>query len=265
MSASHPTTFVASARSERGFTLVELMVTVAIAMFLLFGLVTIVENVRTNNLNQQALAQLQDQQRFAMTVITDVIQAGGYYPDPTIHTKAQDLPVNGAWDAGQALLGTHPGGAAPDTLSVRYATAGGDGVILCDGSTNNAGVGVINVYINQFTIVAPGPGVPGGLYCQVNNGGPSAVAPGVPLVTGIQSMTIWYGVKRNPTDDDYNVDTYLTADQMAAGGALPGGDWDNISSVRVQLVFTNPLANQPGQLPTITFQRVVEVMGRGGV
>src|SRR2546430_8355860 len=41
--------------------------------------------------NQQALAQLQDQQRFAMTVLTDVIQAGGYFPDPVGDRKSTRL------------------------------------------------------------------------------------------------------------------------------------------------------------------------------
>lgn len=250
------------AARQRGFTLVELMVTMAIALFLLFGLVTIVQNVRTTNLNQQALAQLQDQQRFAMTVITDVIQAGGYYPDPLVDTEDSALPVNGAWTAGQAFLGTHPGGIAADTISVRYMTTSNDGVILCDGSSNTGGANT--AYVNQFSIVPAAAGVAGGLYCQVNNGGASAVAPGVPLAAGVQSMTIWYGVKRNCALDDYNVDTYVTADQMSTASCA-GNDWDNISSVRVQLVFTNPLAAQPGQPPTITFQRVVEVMGRAGV
>ena len=73
-----------SARVGGGYTLVELMVTVAIALFLLGGLITIVQNIRQANLNQQALAQLQDEQRFAMTVIADAIQTGGYFADPTV-------------------------------------------------------------------------------------------------------------------------------------------------------------------------------------
>ena len=44
-----------------------------------------------------------------------------------------------------------------------------------------------------------------------------------------------------------------------------GNDWANISSVRVILTFTNPLAGQPGQQPTIVFERVIEVMARAGV
>jgi type IV pilus assembly protein PilW len=250
-------------RRERGFTLVEVMVAMAIAIFLLGGLAMVMQNVRTANQNEQLLSQLQDQQRFAMTVLTDVIQTGGYYTNtPTPTTQDTALPVNGAWASGQAFLGTHPGGLASDTLQVRYATNGNDGVILCDGSSNLVAGSINQEFINQFTVQAAGPGAPGGLYCQVNNGGAAAAAPQL-LVTGVVSMTIWYGVKRNTAIDDYNVDTYVTADQM--GPSALGNDWNNVSSVRVQLVFTNPLAAQPGQQPTITFQRVVEVMGRAGV
>ena len=42
-------------------------------------------------------------------------------------------------------------------------------------------------------------------------------------------------------------------------------DWSNVSSVRVILTFTNPLAAQPGQPAQIQFERVIEVMGRAGV
>jgi NADH-quinone oxidoreductase subunit H len=51
-----------------------------VALFLLGGLARIVQNVRLTYGNQQAMAQLQDAQRFAMTVITDVVQAAGYMP-----------------------------------------------------------------------------------------------------------------------------------------------------------------------------------------
>jgi type IV pilus assembly protein PilW len=250
---------------QRGFSLVELMVTVSIALLLLFGLVTVVQGIRKASVNQQSLVQLQDEQRFAMTVITDVIQAGGYYPDPTTDTADTALPVDGVWLSSEGFYGTPTGGANNSaSISVRYMTTGQDGVILCDGSSNAAAVGTNTVYINQFTVQPSAPGVPGGLYCQVNNGGPSAAPPGVLLAPGVQSMNVWYGVKRNCASDDYNVDTYVTADQMSTT-TCEGTDWENISSVRVQLVFTNPLAGQPGQPATITFERVVEVMGRAGV
>jgi type IV pilus assembly protein PilW len=252
-----------SARWQRGFNLVELMVACAIAVFLLFGLVTIVQNVRQANLNQQALTQLEDEQRFAMSVITDVIQAGGYYPNPTGNTEDTALLGGGVWAAGQAFYGVH--GATTDTMSVRYMTTGGDGIILCDGSSNLNAPGTDVTYTNAFTVQTAAPGVVGGLYCQMTpSGGPSAVAPGILLAPGVTSMTIWYGVKRNCALNDYNVDTYVATNNMSAV-SCGGGDWTNISSVRVQLVFTNPLFGQANQPATITFQRVVEVMGRAGV
>src|SRR4029077_6122706 len=82
--------------AQRGFTLVELMVTVGIALFLLGGLVTIVQNVRQTSITQQRLAELQDAQRFALTVITDAVQAAGYFNDPTAFTTGS-FPIAGAF------------------------------------------------------------------------------------------------------------------------------------------------------------------------
>ena len=257
MSSRHSTPIRRMARGQRGFTLVELMVTVAIALFLLAGLVTILQNVRATYANQQSLAQLQDQQRFAMTVLTDVIQAGGYFPDPLGMTPGSALPAAGVYQVGQAFTGIQ-GAGVPDSIGVRYRTANGDGVILCDGSSNTAVPPGSQLYTNLFTVVPPAGAVPGQLQCTLNGN------PALTLVTGVQGLTIYYGVKRNPAVVDYNVDTYLTANQMLLAGPN-GNDWLNISSVRIVLTFTNPLAGQPGQPGTIVFERVIEVMARAGV
>jgi type IV pilus assembly protein PilW len=256
-------------RAERGFTLVELMVTVAIALFLLFGLVTIVQNVRQTDINQRALAQLQDQERFALTVITDVVQNGGYFPDATLDTVGS-LPLTanfgGNWVLGQAFNGTVgvPAPGPGDTLSVRYLSGNDkfgnrDNVMLCDGSTSAQPAAPAYPFTNFFSVVQAVPPAIGGLYCQVDNLGASAAAPGVLIAPGVVSMKVYYGVKRDPALNDYNADTYLTAN-----GCGPN-DWLNISSVRVVLWFANPLAGQPGQAATIVFERVIQVMGRGGV
>jgi type IV pilus assembly protein PilW len=256
MISRHSTTIRRIGRAQRGFTLVELMITVTIALFLLGGLVTILQNVRGAYNSQQALAQLSDQQRFAMTVLTDVIQAGGYFPDPVVWQPTTALPLAGAYAAGQAFTGTY-GAGAPDSIGVRYRTGNGDGVILCDGSSNIALPPGSQLYTNVFTVVPPAPPVPGQLTCSLNG------AAAVVLVNGVQNLLVYYGVKRDFTTNDYNVDTYLRADQMSAN------DWSNLSSVRLIVTFTNPLFGQPGQAPglqpaTITFERVVEVMGRAG-
>ena len=247
MSALPSTRARRGAPLQRGFTLVELMVTVAIALFLLYGLVTIVQNFRRTSLDQQSLAQLQDQQRFAMTVLTDVIQSGGYFPDPTAWTPATSLPAAAPFGQGQPFFGTHSAAAPGDTIGVRYRTKLNDGVINCTGGTNTA-FNPDHLYINSFSVLG------GQLQCSLDGAAP------VPLVSGVTNLTVYYGVKRNFAVTDYNVDTYLTANQML------NTDWDNISSVRVILTFTNPLYKGPGggQQPTVTFDRVVQVMARAG-
>jgi type IV pilus assembly protein PilW len=243
-----------SLRAARGFTVVELMVTIAIALFLLGGLITILQTVRRTYVSQQAQVQLQDQQRFAVTLLTDVIQSGGYYDNPVGDTVLSALPaVAPNFGSGQAFFGTQGGGAAPapgDTIYIRFRTASGDGIINCSGSSNTTGVE--QVYTNEF-FVNP---LTGQLMCSL--GGAAAV----PLVSGVANLQIYYGVKRAVPPTDYNVDTYEQANAMQAS------DWDQISSVRVRVTFANPLwgaPNQPvGTQQYIIFERVIQVMSRAG-
>ncbi len=240
-------------RRARGFTLLELMVAVAIAMFLLAGLATVFNNTRITYANQQALAQMQDQQRFAMQLLTSVIESGGYYNNPTGDTVDSALPATAPFGAGQPFYGLGTAGAAPgDTIYVRFRTAPGDGIINCTGGQNTTGIE--QVYTNEFSIVA------GQLVCSLNG------AAAVPLVSGVTNLQIYYGVKRLTPLTDYNVDTYATAANMNVLSCplSPGCDWQQVSAVRVILTFTNPLAKQTGQPPTLVFERVIQVMARAG-
>jgi len=249
------------ARRQRGFTLVELMVTVAIATFLLAGLVPSCRTCAPLTSTSSRSAQLQDQQRFAMTVLTDVIQAGGYFP--TLFGMNRPPPCRRRRLPGGTGVSPAPSPPASPTASAcAIGTANSDGVILCDGSSNTASPRGSQLYTNVFTVVPPAGAVPGELRCTLTIGA-AANAP-LTLITGVQGLTIYYGVKRNPAVVDYNVDTYLTANQMLVAGPN-GNDWLNISAVRVILQFNNPLFGQPGQPQFITFERVIEVMARAGV
>jgi type IV pilus assembly protein PilW len=244
-------------RIQGGFTVVELMVALLIGLFLLGGLLTLVQDNRRSFASQNQLSQLQDAERMAMTMITDVIQSAGYFPDPTTNSATLVMPANGTFiAAGQAIVGTFSGTAPGDTISVRYVTNPGDTIVNCIGQSNTGGAAA--PYTNTFSVVN------GQLVCTMNGNSysiigttPSANFTGV-VVT---NMSILYGVTTGSSPN--NVDTYYTATNVP--------NWSNVISVQVTLTFTNPMyttqaASQGSTVPpTLTFQRVITVMGQAGI
>jgi type IV pilus assembly protein PilW len=245
-------------RRQRGFTLIELMIAMLIGLFLLGGLLTLVAGMRTTFGMQGGLAQLQDSERLAMTLLADVIQTAGYYPTPTVNTAVTALPVSGVYTtAGQSLYGTD--GAAPgDSITVRYLTAGNDGVIDCTGNTYTVATTLVNTF--QLTALGTTPQTYA-LTCSLNG------ATAVQLISGVTNLQILYGVKTNTTSSGDSIDSYLTATQVTAGGY-----WPSVNSVLLTLTFTNPLyGTAQGQTTsvnvpqTLSFTRVIGVMAKIGV
>src|ERR1700761_89521 len=121
-------------RGGRGFTLIELMIALTIGIFLLGALLTIVQTNRTVFGDQNKMAQLQDGERMAIAMMSDVIQSAGYFPTPYPpynNTLIGSLIPAGQFAGGQALYGTYSATAPGDQISVRYMTASGDGILNC--------------------------------------------------------------------------------------------------------------------------------------
>ncbi len=227
-----------SLKRQRGVGLVEILVAMFIALFLLVGIVTIFSTTRATYGAQQNLSNLQDNERLAMIMLTRVIQTAGYYPDPTTSTAAASFPATAPYVVnGQAVSGT---AAAPDTLRGRYVTVAGDGIEDCNGG--NPGGLRDNVFsINAATNT---------LQCAVNGANPQ------PLVSGVQNMQVLYGV------DPGNASTSSTSQITAYVAANAVANWSTVKSVRITLAFINPLAGQPGQPNPLPFTIVVPVMSR---
>jgi len=237
--------------SERGFTLVEILIALLIGLFLMGALLTIVQTNRTVFGNQNKLAQLQDSERMAMTMMADVIQSAGYFPDPTTNTLSGTLSASPPFGTGESVSG-----AAGDQISVRYMTAGGDGILNCSGQSNPVG-GPNTLYVNTFQVLTPANSTTSQLVCIMNGTQYN-------LVNGVTQLTILYGVKANAAAAGNNVDTYMNAAQVSAAGL-----WGSVISALVQLTFTNPMyvASQPASAvnqPTVSLQRVIGVMNQAG-
>jgi len=234
------------------------MIALLISIFLLGALLTIVQANRAVFGDQSQLAQLQDSERMALTMMADVIQQAGYFPDPTANTQAGTLTAVAPFAVGQAISGIYSATVPGDTLYVRSMTAGGDGILNCSGLPNPVG-GPNTLYVNKFYINQ------GQLVCDMNGTVYNLVS-GVTNSTGtsdlgITNLSVLYGVKANAALPGNNVDTYLNATQVTAGSY-----WGSVIAVQIQLTFTNPLytAGSTTQPPTILVQRVVGVMNQLG-
>jgi type IV pilus assembly protein PilW len=261
-----------SVRKQQGFTMVELMVAVLIGLFLLGGLGILVFDNKRAFVGQGSLAQLQDGERMASTIMTDVIQTTGYFPNPQQNTAANLISAASppsvlvAMNAGQGVTGLTGATLQGDSITVRYATNNHDGILLCNGNDNETGSQAY--YANTFSVVVNASNV-SQLVCNLSTNGGAPVA--YPLVNNVQSLTIMYGV--NSAGIANNVDSYMTASAVTANNF-----WSNVVSVQLTITFLNPLvanngtnagSNVAGQgtysSATIPFNRTIALMNKTGI
>lgn len=242
---------------QRGYSMIELSVALVIALFLLNGMFTILQSTRSTATDQNWLAQLQDEERIAMTMMTDVIQQAGYYPnaqttDPTtVFTTSANFANIGQIVAG----GTN---AAGDTVTVRYQGDATNNVLDCRGNVIAAGSVAEMTFSVQNGL--NNNGAPE-LFCTVNGAN-------IPLVPNVQSIALSYGIDTNGSG---SANAYLTPAQIATlTPAQITAFWTSVYSVKLTVTFTNPLyGNLPGQSltqpKTIAFARVIGLMSKAGV
>ncbi len=259
---------------QRGFSMVELSIAMLIALFLLGGLITLVMGTRRSSSTQGALSQLQDNQRIAMTLITNMVQKAGYYPYPKTQSLAdtfiaEPALANVTLNAGQALGGIYQAAVPGDSFAVRFFAPQNDSsanpvIMNCAGQSN--ATGSLNVwYTNAFTI-----GTVNGtswLQCLVRTSGGGNTTT-INLIPNVTNITVLYGVSSSLAGDDYSVVQYVNASQLTAL------TWPNVTVLKVSLTFQLPaygttggqMANCANTNPCTTiFTRVIPVMSRAGV
>ncbi len=116
-------------------------------------------------------------------MMADVIQSAGYFPDPTSqHSNLGTHCHRRRSRSGQSITGSLRRQPPPAIqISVRYMTAGGDGILNCSGLSNPTG-GPNTLYVNTFQVVN------GQLVCTMNGTQYNLVS-GAPWPTNL-SVTI---------------------------------------------------------------------------
>ena len=121
-------------RKDTGFTLLELMVAMAIAAILMAGIYTFYNNQLKTHITQQQMVDMQQDARAAMYLMTREIRMAGY--DPLNSTGATIRTANVAQMAFDSDSdGTADGGINPNTERFFYALSNDiDGDGLADGT-----------------------------------------------------------------------------------------------------------------------------------
>jgi type IV pilus assembly protein PilW len=211
-------------RTQQGLSLIELMVAVAISLLMMSSFIVSLLNMKTTFVTQDALAQLQDNERLAVTILTNTVHAAGYVADPKNNLASDIFVANtgygtyGSFGAQQYLSGTAGSVGNPESFSVRFMWT--NGIIDCTGQTSTTGA----LRINTFTINAANE-----LVCSTDGG-----ATWLPIISNVSAMNVLYGVA---TGGGSNVTRYVASGDMSA--AL----WPNVKTMRITLQMMNPFAN----------------------
>jgi type IV pilus assembly protein PilW len=271
--------------AERGYTLTEVMVAITLSVFLLMGLFSILQSTRRTSTTTTGLAQLQDDERIAMTIITDTIEAAGYAPEANGSGQSQftvDAP-GGFATAGQIITSTaHSSNSVSvgERLTMRYVLGAGNTVLLCDGELPAPTSDTLYKEIFEIDYATSGPSAGSyQLVCVPKNG-----ATGVPIVNNVVSLTFQWGVnttaagsataanQKGPNTGSSLTGQGCPADTWTTTANMGTNDWTNVCAVKVDIVFVNPLYQPvgqakptPGQNPYITFERVIGILGKTGV
>lgn len=251
-------THAPSRESQRGFSIVELMVGMAIGLFLLIGLSQMFLNTRSATRHEENLARMQESGRIAIELLSREIRKVGYVSNP-IQEREIIFPAANGFTAGTALTGT------TTTISLRFqgsGTVSGDAIVqTCQGSN----VLATDLAYQTLTVTVTGTDDLPSLRCATSVV-PTAV-PGTPttsgaqaLVPNVEAINIMAGLD---TTGDLQPDRYVDPATVA--------DWSQVSSLNIQvrLVSTdNFLADAPqayrafdGTLVTPADRRLRRVYG----
>jgi type IV pilus assembly protein PilW len=275
-----------------GVTLLELMISLTIGLFLLAGMATIFSSTNISYNAQTGLTQLQNNQVQALTVLSNIIQSAGYYAaypgnntasalqtavtaipaisnsivvpvsvgvnSPTAISTTPTFNLNFTTPASsgsyqvQAVFGGSLYSNGPDAIAVRAANA-----MDCTGNAHSSDLtavySVFTVYNNSLICAIYNTNTSAWTNWQVLISGSTGVN-GMP--NGLSSMSIVYEV--DPSGSGQAMQ-YLTAAAVTTNGY-----WSNVIGVQLTLKFINPLyvsaTATPGQPQTISITRVIGLM-----
>lgn len=203
-----------------GFSLIELMIALAIGMFVVLGAIQVFLANQASLRLTDGLAKVQENGRFALELMSRDIRMAGYPADSFGGTRIRGI-----------------GGGQLDSVSIEYMVDSA----TTDCAGNAVGAGAISK--NTYSISS------GNLICTGNVAGVSEV-----IVQGVEKMQIVYGEDTDAIPDNLP-NRYVMATELANNtgadaaeiAAKTAARWNNVSTVRLNLLVNsiNPTLDTP--------------------
>ncbi len=244
---------------QKGLTLVELMVALAISLLIVIAAASFFLNSSKTRETQEAVSLLQDNARYATEILTKSIEQTGYQNYAWGSSGASvrrevAAPSDGEPDirgynnsaAGTSLNnGTHNSSTNrvnnSDTLVIRYQGSGvapGDGSMIdCRGEPQAESSSLNARAYSIFEIRRDSATSEPELRCKYYNTSTSLFS-AEKIVRGVETFQVMYGVD---TDGDSYIDRWLNAAEVNPGGDTTAlVDWAKVKSVRIGMVLRSP-------------------------
>lgn len=263
-------------RRTRGFTLIELMVSMVIGLLVVLAAVAALLVARNGFTATDAASQLRDNARFAVLALDRIGVQSGFKdvafatvtdPNDASITTNYPPPITGFSNAFPSMtdlttstsLTSTRVGYGSDVLIMRFQPASSlpttgspdtdQSMIDCFGyAPATAPSSAKDNYVSAFSVNADATGEPT-LYCARS---PNGLAPykNYPLIRGVELFKVLYGVDSGVTPNtapataasaplDSVPKRYLTADQMVVSGndTATAANWRRVRSIRIGMIL----------------------------
>ncbi|ARN75473.1 PilW family protein [Oceanicoccus sagamiensis] len=237
-----------SQQRQQGLTLIELMISVALASVLMGAALQFITSTRQAYELANDISMVQENGRMALDILTkDVRMAGsrnrlvgdGMVPDFFFSTYTTDSYTLNASTTASALLSN-----TSDRIAVEYDPPGdnprpGDEKAISITEKTCLGTDIAaeeNIIANVYTVEDRDDDGVNSLYCQSYDVTAASWLDGAPepLVDGIDNMQVLYGIATDVANPD-SVTMYVSADRVSS--------WSNIRSARISLLVSSGMAS----------------------
>lgn len=229
---------------QRGFTLVELMITLVLSLSITYGIAQLLISSNQSSVTSDGYSQSGETGRFVMSYLSNYIRSAGLDSvddeDVTAPAIIDCITFPALAAVGACTTESITGGdeanindntRAGDRLSVAWIPPVGQETD-CTG-TGFAGFAATDIIINSFWVENDADSGGNSLYCQgFRFNGTVIVAenPERAIANGVEAMHILYGEAMNalPVLGDRNVSRYVSAAQVV--------NWDRVYALKVSIL-----------------------------